>query len=161
MGTMVTTWFLTWGGLNPSSFPARRSFALIRKRMGMPMYAYPSETGLVLSGFTELLRKHFVSGKTSVERQVNHKNGVKNDNKASNLEWCSSSENRLHAYRNELQKACCGERHHASVLTRREVIEIRSLIESKEITQRQIAKRFGVVASCITKIKKRDLWASV
>lgn len=46
--------------------------------------------------------------------QVNHKNGVRNDNRLENLEWCTSSENTKHAYDTKLRALPFGALNHAS-----------------------------------------------
>ena len=47
---------------------------------------------------------------------TNHKNGIKSDNRAVNLEHCTRSENNKHAFRTGLNKPVKGEKHYHSKL---------------------------------------------
>lgn len=46
-----------------------------------------------------LVMASFVPRDDWKEMQVNHKDGVRNNNSLNNLEWCTNSENRAHSYR--------------------------------------------------------------
>ena len=52
---------------------------------------------------------------------INHKNGIKTDNRIENLEWCTKSENVLHAFRTGLKKPTRGIQYNRSTLTEEQV----------------------------------------
>lgn len=89
---------------------------------------------------------------------VNHKDGIKQRNFLSNLEWATQKENIHHSWNNKLATSRKGTKHHSCKLTEMEVFEIRKMAKSK-IDYREIAKKFNVAKSTITNIKKGKSWA--
>lgn len=51
-----------------------------------------------------LVAKYFVNGRTKKKKFVNHKDGDKYNNSASNLEWTTQSENEKHAFKTGLKR---------------------------------------------------------
>jgi hypothetical protein len=93
------------------------------------------------------------------KNSVNHKNTTKNDNFISNLEWNTQKENVNHAYENNLVPLMQGERHGASKLTEKDVLEIRSL--KGIVSGVELSKRYDISTSVICAILKRRIWKHI
>lgn len=87
--------------------------------------------------------------------QVNHKDGVKDNNWFSNLEWVTSSENIKHSF-TVLGKSQKGEKNNASKLTNSIVAEIWKLKNKK--TQKEIAMLYNTTDDTVGMIHRQVNW---
>lgn len=104
-----------------------------------------------------LVAIHFIENPFK-KREVNHINGIKDDNRIENLEWTTHSENMKHAFNTKLNIPKRGEEAFFAKLTNKEVIEIRN---NNSISMRKLAKQYNISHQVISEIKNYKSWKHI
>lgn len=121
--------------------------------------------GLTKNGATKTFTAHrlvaiaFLPNKDD-KLQINHIDGIKHNNNVENLEWCTASHNRKHAFKIGLS-SMDGENHPQSKLTREDVLDIRNAYRLNCFTHQDIADAYGIGRKAVTKIINRQRWKHI
>jgi len=100
-----------------------------------------------------LIAKTFIGDS---ELTVNHKDGVRDNNHYSNLEWLSMADNIIHA-----RDCLNGGVHPRAKLTKEDVFKIRDMVDQKNIPHKDIAKKFGIHKCTVSRISTKVSWGHV
>lgn len=88
---------------------------------------------------------------------VNHKNGVKTDNRLCNLELVTQQENVKHSYSAGLSKGLVGDKNHMAILSENDILKIYNLID-EGLSNVEIADIFKVGHNQISNIRRGNQW---
>ncbi|GAB3388220.1 HNH endonuclease signature motif containing protein [Lysobacter fragariae] len=101
-------------------------------------------------------------------KEVNHKDGNKQNNRPDNLEYVTHSENMGHCFRAGLGNPPTGQRHHMTTLSEEQVAELRAEYAQLRSSGRlpdgemkRLQDKYGVSDTAITQIARGKTWKRV
>lgn len=88
---------------------------------------------------------------------VNHKNGIKTDNRLCNLEWVTAERNVRHAYEIGTKLAIQGSDHGGSILSEDDALDI----FNSPLSRKELSEIYGISLSVISGIRLKRAWKHI
>ena len=107
-----------------------------------------------------LVATHFIDNPENKET-VNHIDGIKVNDKATNLEWATRSENMQHAVRTGLKESSKGEDNGQSILTTNDVLDMRNAFNLGCFDCAEIGRAWGIDRTHAWSVITRRSWKHV
>lgn len=138
--------------------PIRKQWANRKGYLSLTLHKH----GTTRRAFTHRLVLAAFVGPLPPEHEVNHIDGIKNNNRVNNLEYCTQVENRAHAIRIGLMPySQTGSNHPRALVSDNDVREIRRLRTEDHVPVALIAKRFGMSTINAYCIISRKSWKHI
>ncbi len=105
-----------------------------------------------------LVAKTFI-GPRLKNKQINHKNGIKTDNRLENLEYVTGKQNMRHAVLNRLRGDARGSKNGHAKLTEEDVLKLRG--ELRHLSLKEASLLFGIGTKYVSDIRNRKFWKHI
>lgn len=90
--------------------------------------------------------------------EVNHKKGIKSDNRASQLEWCNHSQNQKHAFDTGLHPGFINSKGELAPNSKLTAIQVDEIRLSVGVSQVKLAKKYNIDRTQIGRILNKKSW---
>ena len=104
--------------------------------------------------------KSFLGSKPE-NKEINHKDTIKSNNYESNLEYVTSSENKIHAQENGLRKSRQGQNNSQVKLTKEQAKQIRELWKTGLYTMKQLGFQYGIADATVCRLVNNISWINL
>jgi hypothetical protein len=111
------------------------------------------------TGVHRLVALAFIGDPPTAAHDVNHKNGVKTDNRPDNLEWATCAENIAHAVSMGLRASKVGALNGRAKISHSDAVAIRVALR-EGATYEQVARTYGIGKSQVWNVKSGRAWGA-